>query len=331
MTSHLYEFTGRDLLRICVPSLLPVALFTLIMHFGAASGLLPAPCPALDTDRTILFHQARASIQSSDAGLVLIGDSSCLMNVAATQLDEMLDHSVLNLGTLSYLDLRAFATILQRYVATNPNRLRIIVLLMHPEALRRPSPTEYHTQALAHFYQGTDFCGPALSPLLCALGVEIFRGRILSRLVPQPLAGSYGRFYGFSHDLWGYLSENQGSALDPGAFDPQPDQGYAEYRLAASLEQASKAFRASVPEGAILAVGITPVPDTCAEPGYHEFYQEMLDTWGRWLKADITLPSLPPSLPEHLFANPTHLNARGVQLYTSQLAQNLSASLNDVR
>jgi hypothetical protein len=323
MKSHLYEFAWRDLIRICLAPLIPVALFTLAMHLGAASGLLPDPRPAMDTDRTILFHQAEASRQLHDADLLLLGDSSCLMDLSAVLLGQLLPYSALNLGTLSYLDLPAFATILEHYAAANPNQLRIVLIMMHPEGLRRSSASQYHATALARFYNRTDSCGPNASPLLCALGVEIFQGRVWSRLAPQPLEGGYGRFYGFNHDLWKHLSANLGSAFDPGQFDPAMARGSAEFQLARSLESSSQTFRASVPPGVKLVAGITPVPESLASPGYEENYQEMLRTWSEWLHADAALTDLPPVLPDHLFASQTHLNARGVQLYTEELALHL--------
>ena len=80
-------------------------------------GALPDPLPILDMDRTILLHQAKASTGKHDAEIVLIGDSSCLMDISTTGLAEQLGRKVLNLGTLSYLDITDFALILEHYFA----------------------------------------------------------------------------------------------------------------------------------------------------------------------------------------------------------------------
>ena len=118
------------------------------MHGAAALRLLLAPRPALDTDRTILIHQVEASRARQEAEVVLIGDSSCLMDISARQLGQGLGRPVLKLGTLSYLDLNAYALLVREYARANPGRLREVVLLMHPEALRRASPEPYYVQTL---------------------------------------------------------------------------------------------------------------------------------------------------------------------------------------
>lgn len=325
--SHQYDFTFKDVLRVLAPPLVPLLLFASALHLGALSKILPAPAPALDTDRTIMLHQAEASRRAHHANVILIGDSSCLMDVAATQLTEALGstNEVLNLGTLSFLDLHSFAAMLRNYVQANPGRVSLVVLLMNPEALRRPAPTEYNVEALAHFYAETDYCVPTMSKVLCGLGVETFRGRVLSRTIPIALPGAFGQYYGFTHDLWRHLDEHRGSAIDPGRFDPATAQGNAEYRLAANLERASQSFRSVVPPGATLCVGITPLPQSFVRPAHQQLHGRMLDTWRQWLKADVALTDLPATMPDSLFASTTHLNPEGVRLYTEQLSRLVQA------
>ena len=327
--SHRYEFTVKELLAVVSPPLLVLALAAVVLRGGAAAGLLPPPCPALDADRTILLHQATPGPASRNADVALIGDSSCMMDVSALQLGELSDRprSVVNLGTLSYLDLPAYALILARHSSARATPFRTVVLLVHPEALRRAAPSEYHVETLRHFYNGTDYCGPAVPRILCALGVETFRGRILSRAVPQPLPGELGRDFGFNQDLWDYLSAHNGSAYDPGRFDPAAAEGNAEYRLARSLEGASRAFRAAVPPGVRLVAGITPAPQSFVDRRFPEVRRKLLETWGVWLNADVLLTGLPSVMPDDLFASKTHLNKRGVRLYTEELSRALETHL----
>ena len=114
MKSHTCEFEPKDLLRRLAMPLLPMAVFAALMHAGALVRLLPAPRPTLDIDRTLLVHQAEASRARHDADVLLLGDSSCLMDVDAKQLGNQLGRPALNLGTLSYLDLNAAAALLRR-------------------------------------------------------------------------------------------------------------------------------------------------------------------------------------------------------------------------
>jgi hypothetical protein len=320
MRSHRYDFKAADAARLIVPLLLPVAAFAGLMHALALLHLLPRPRPTLDVDRTIIVHKAEVSGSRSDAQVVLLGDSSCLMNVSAGQLSQAIGRPVLNLGTLSYLDLAAHGTLLKRFAHANPDQLQAVVLLLHPEALRRPAPEAYHTQILHSFLAGEDQVSKA--SVSSGLGLEIFRGRLLSRALPTALGGAYGRYYGFTSNLEDYLVRNRGTLVDP---DPGVFQGNAEYRLAPQLEAGSRLFKTAVPRGAKLLVGITPVPVSFARRGHAELQQQMLAQWSQWLEADSV--QLPATLPDELFTKTTHLNSIGAATYTRLLAPILKSEL----
>ena len=298
-----------------------VAAGAVLLHGLTAMNAFPPPRPTLDVDRTIIIHKAEASGLRDTAKVVLLGDSSCLIDVSATQLGEAIGDPVLNLGTLSYLDLNAHTILLKRFVSANPGQLEAVVLLLHPDALRRHSPETYHVAVLDQFLAGKDQITKRNASYW--LGLEFFRGRVLSRLLPAPLPKAYGRRYGFSSDLEAHLNRERGSAVDP---DPKDFQGNPEYRLAPQLEIRSRALKAVVPTGAKLLVGITPVPAGFAPPNYAELHRELLSRWSQWLSADA-LADLPPTLPDELFAKTTHLNERGAAEYTALLARTLSRRL----
>jgi hypothetical protein len=319
MRSHTYDFSPRDILRLVGPTVAMVAAGAVLLHGLTAMNALPSPRPTLDVDRTIIIHKAEASGSRDTARMVLLGDSSCLIDVSATQLSEAVGDPVLNLGTLSYLDLNAHTTLLKRFVSANPGHLKTVVLLLHPDALRRHSAEAYHTAVLENFLAGKDHITKRNASYW--LGVEFFRSRVLSRVLPAPLPKAYGRRYGFSFDLEAHLKRERGSAVDP---DPRDFQGNPEYRLAPQLEIQSRAFKAVVPPGAKLFVGITPVPAGFAPSNYAEQHREMLLQWSQWLGADAALTELPATLPDELFAKTTHLNERGAAEYTTLLARSLS-------
>ena len=183
MKSHEYNFEAKDLIGLIGPPLAMVGIFATMLHLGVAWQLLPPPRPTLDMDRTILLHQAEASRSRHNAEVLFIGDSSCLMDVSASRLKRSLGRNVLNLASLSYLDLSAFASMIRHYTTANPARLRDVVLLCHPEFLRRAAPIEHHVESLKQFYDGNDYCEQASVHdwISCVLGVEIFKGRILDR------------------------------------------------------------------------------------------------------------------------------------------------------
>ena len=157
MQSHVCDVGLADWIRLIARPLVPVAVFAVVMHIGARLGWLPAPRPTLDVDRTVLVHKAEASRAPQDAGVLLLGDSSCLMDVSAPLLTERLERPVLNLGTLSYLDFSANALLLRNFAQANPGQLRAIVLLMHPEGLRLPHVDAWQNDALRSFLEGADF------------------------------------------------------------------------------------------------------------------------------------------------------------------------------
>lgn len=326
MKSHTCEFTPRDLLRLAGGPLVPLALFAALMHLGTRLHFLPTPRPTLDTERTILLHQAEAARAPQNAEILLLGDSSCLMNISTRQLTDQLAHPALNLGTFSFLDLNAHALMLREYAAANPSRLRAVVLLMHPESLCRLGSEPYYVSVLTNYWSGLDHCQTETlsGKVSCLLGVETFKARVLGRLLPTPLNGAYGRRYGFSHDLENFLSRERGSAIDP---DVKPFEGAAEYRLAPTLERASKTFRAAVPPGVKLLVGITPAPERFAGPRYAQLHADMLRQWSQWLQADATLVNLPATLPDDSFVRTTHLRESVIPRYTEQLAAALQPYL----
>lgn len=329
MTSHHYDFAPRDVLKLLGSILAPTLLFAVLMHTGAWLNVWPRPRPAHTMEQTIIVHQTEAASNARDIDLVLLGDSSCLMDVNAAQLESFLPAArVLNLGTLSYLDLRASADLLSRAAAAS-DRLRFVVVLLHPQTLRGVEPVRQYSELFRAFAAGRDFCDASSihGRLECWLGLSGFRGRFLDRALPAPLPGRYGQFYGFTADLERFMAEHQGSAVDPHRYTPMSGQGSADYRLAASLEPASRAFRARMPARAKLFVGITPIPAGHALRQHNARYHGLLAEWSRWLQADAALSGLPPTLPDDQFASVTHLNASGAAEFTRRLGNNLTALL----
>ena len=319
MKSHTCEFTAKALAPLVGWPCVVVVAFAVLMHAGASLRLLPAPRPTLDTERTVLLHQADAAQSTHNAEIVLLGDSSCLMNISARQLSTELGRPVLNLGTFSFLDVNAHASMLRQYAHANPGKLRAVVLLMHAESLRRLSAEPYYVETLENFWAGQDhFTTETIAGQVNrALGVDIFKGRLLSRALPLPLGGAYGRRYGFTSDLESALTAESGSAIDP---DPQPLTGTAEYRLAPTLEKASRTLRTAVPPGATLFVGITPAPERFAGARYPAQQAAMLRQWADWLGA-TALTNLPPTLPDADFVRTTHLSESVIPTYTRSLAK----------
>lgn len=319
MKSHSYEFETRDVLKRVVAALVPLLAAAAFMHAGVRLNFLPAPCPTLDAERTVLVHRVEAARAAGTAEVLLVGDSSCLMNVSARELERELGRPVLNLATFSFLDLAAHAALVREYVRANPGRLKTVVLLQHPETLRRLAPERYYTNVFAHILAGTD-APPGAGfdgQLRHVLGLEYFQSRVLGRLLPLPLPGAYGRRYGFTHDLDAHLMRERGSLVDP---ELAPLGKRPEYRLAASLETGSRAFRSALPEGVELLVGMTPVPVRLASQDFQRWQRDHLVVWSAWLHPAVALTNLPAVLPDESFMRATHLREGEISLYTKALA-----------
>jgi len=328
MRSHTTSFAPHDLATAVGTPIGVLLSLAGLLQLATALGWLPAPRPTLDMDRTLLVHQADASRAAHDATVILVGDSSCLMDVSAVDLAPQLGQPVLNLGMLSYLDLPSFGLLVRNYARANPDRLRIVVLLLHPESLRLQAPSAYHRAQLTDYLAGRDAlpAGGIGARIQARLGADLVRGRLLARLLPFPLPGEFGRWYGFTTDFARALTANRGSAVDPGRFARTKAQGNAEYRLASRFESESRQFRAMVPRGVRLAVGLTPSPRSFVGPDHAATCRRILDQWAGWLKPDLTLTGLPATLPDDRFASVTHLNLEGRQLFTAQLAAELRAA-----
>ena len=326
MKSYTCQFELLDILRLTAGPAVTVAAFAVLMHLGAASGLLPAPRPTLDTDRTIVIHQADASRGRDNARILLVGDTSCLMNVSARQLAGELKQPALNLATLSFLDAGAGARQVRAFVRANPAQLQAVVLLTHPEALRRIGAEPYHLAVLTNYLAGTDHhrSESASGQLAWVLGLDIFKGRLLARTRPSPVPGEFGRTCGFSANVASPLTAARGSLEE---LDSLPLLGSGEFRLAESLQAGAREFRSAMPPGAKLFVGLTPVPEKIIRPEQREVVRTILRQWGDWLGADAILDDLPTSLPDEKFARSTHLTPDAVPEYTATLARSLARRL----
>jgi len=318
MKSHQNEFSTRDVLALIAAPMAVAAVCAALVHGAAHAGALPPPRPALDADCAILTHQIDAA-RGQSAEIVLIGDSSCLMDVSARQLSGALKTSVLNLGTLSYLDLAAYGALLREHQRRHTPKL--VVLLMHPEGLRRLNSEAYQLAVFENYLHGRDHSStdtPAAA-FNAWSGTDLVNGRLLARLIPIPLRGDYGVYYGFTSDLEKFMSAKSGSVVDPGH---ESFKGSAEYRLAPTLQKASQAFRAAIPQ-IKLAVGITPVPAGFARSGFAEQRESMLRQWMEWLNTTNGLATIPATLPNDQFARVTHLKPEAVPNFTAALAEAL--------
>lgn len=320
--SHEYEISATRLGRRLAGLGLAIALGSLALHALHWAGVLPRPTPT-ELEAVIIAEKARLARISEPAEVLLLGDSSCLMDVDAPELERLLGRTVVNLGTVSYLGLSAQKELMAEFIRSHATAPKWIVVLMHPEALRRsesvPGYESFLRRELAGKGGGSGLAVPTRFEVVT--GADLLRGRVLSSVIPTLLPGGFGTEYGSNWELIRVLGRNAGSLVEPGTFDAMEDVGSHEYRLAAGLEGVSQDFRTSVPDSCRICVGITPVAAPFAKTDYAETHATLLSTWAGWMNAEGL--DLPATLPVDQFASRTHLNARGVRAFTHVLARQL--------
>ncbi len=325
MISHIYKFQFSDAVRSFVYPLVVAALIGVGVQLGAWLELLPPPRPMLDADRTVIVHQADASREPSEAKVLLIGDSSCMMNVDAAQLSQLIGIEVLNLGSVKVLGLNAYSTLLANHLKSNkPGK---IVLLVNPNFVRKNSPSKVHVAAFEHYLAGRDYdYGTAKAwGLRRMLGIHIAEGRLVGRL-PLPLPKRFGAFYGFTSELYHYMDKHQGSAADPNILNEEDLSGSSDYLVDKSYLKEAATFAAAVPSGTRLFVGLTPLPESFPGEGYVSRYKVLLSEWAAAFPGAIPLTGLPPMLPDKQFATKTHLRPQSVGSFTERLCRELLAA-----
>jgi hypothetical protein len=322
--SHSYDIPRRGLLRFLGGFVGGLIASAAIVHIVASIPGLPSPAPA-DLDRVVISEKARLARRTSPAEIILLGDSSCMMDVDTPRLSEALGKSVLNLGTLSYLGLDAHAALLSHCLRARSEAPDILILLLHPDSLRRSESVPEYREFLRRQLELDDRnSAPRWPRAWDGRGAPaVLRERILQALVPSVVSGAFGTRYGTTWQVARYLRTHHGSLLDPSTFDRSAEGEIGEHRLAARLDEASFAFARQIPAGTRLLVGITPRPASVAATDHHERSVAMLRTWAGWLKAELALVDLPMVMADELFASRTHLNARGVALFTDALTQAL--------
>ena len=264
MKSHTYEFDFQWLLRHLGPTVLMLALIAGLLHLS--KGLLPKPRATWDMDRTIMATKADLSSMDTGADIVLIGDSYCLMNIDALKLSQLTGKKVINLGTVSFLDMDIFSNLLERYLKAQSKTPSRVILMLHPDFLRRSSPSKSHVAWINDYIEARDHPtnGRSWGSVEYLLGVHIIRGRILAWL-PRPLSAAFGSYFGFTSNLEEYIWAHNGSAVDPRRLKESDLKGSKEYRISTSNKQNARLFSETIPEGVVLSVVLSPTPESFAD------------------------------------------------------------------
>ena len=300
---------------VLMKAVLPIGLGLVMLSLVAtlARPFLTKP-PSKGAEEVIVEHQNEAAKRVQKCDVILAGDSSCLMNVAADRLQRM--GAVLNLGTLSIMPLSSFGQLVAAHRAGNPGQPEYVVLLIHPEMLSSESSSEGSTTLSGDPTENEDEKSMRRDVLTFTGILPAFEAG-LGRFVPAGLPGRYGSFYGFAGTLRDYLREHRGSAIDPTPINPTK-YSPQEYGFSAAFRGEAEKFRGLIPADCKLLVGLSPIPKSAAPEKYEEWRQTTLAELATLLKADGILHT-PGILPAQVLATATHLRLE----YTDNFAEKL--------
>lgn len=319
MKSHEFQFQAKEAAAEILRPLLVVLAIAAWVRGSDALGLLPSPRALSTLEETILTRQWERSQKPSE--MVLVGDSSALMDVSGSQLSRDLGVQTLQLGTFSLLQPADFALLASNSLhrTTQP---RTVLLLVHPEFLARPAGDPAMVSKFRCIREGSPSVDPEADwgeRAAHGLGLTDVRDRLESRGRAFPMKGAYGVRYGFSDQVVSEL-DRDGGLVDPHRYRPKPGLR-ASMNVSPRLEAPFRAWRKSLPEATRVLVGITPIPKSEAGPEFERRRDQALQTLVDWIGGDTRgLPTLPAHLPDTDFASSTHLTENAREPFTRQLA-----------
>lgn len=296
-------------------------LMTALVHILLTDAGGHPPITTYPIENVILSGQIERARTIKNADLLIIGDSSALMGIDAVMLGRILSGKrVESLASIGLVGPRGYAKFLNIYRQSHGGTLPVVVVLMHPSTLTLNERD----------FKKNNFEKPFLDktiPLLSARGIRdnIFYNGIKKILI-FPLPGSYGRYYGFENKLRKSLLLHNGSLVDPNVFQPGDSTNCYKYLLSDAMKKRMPALRKELkrPKTGAVYWGITPMPKShgCEETS------KQVEAIAASVEALMGQPAgntlkLPDFLNDDLFANGTHLNEEGRNVYTKTLAKAL--------
>jgi hypothetical protein len=281
------------------------------------------------------FVDALIATQIDRAGTIdapevlILGDSSALMNIDPILLGHLLGRRVETLATVAYAGPRGMAALLDR-LANRGLRPGLILLTMHSAGLARKPEWSTWTERVV---RGPPDRQVETNLLRGALGKL---NDLVSTTIYRPLEGAYGSYYGGLMDFERFVRLHHGGAVDPRPRSRDGDTPVKALEWCCSFE-ISEHFRAELPAlrtalgrhpGVPVRLLVSPLPKRWATPlgraNRSSATNEILAGLGLDLSALIDSPEY---LPGADFAAPTHLHESAVPVFTRLLGQKLDESV----
>ena len=294
----------------------PAVLVALLLFAATLvlDGLAPARGLSGDISSIVIATQLERARTIGPADLLVIGDSSALMDIDPVRLAQSLGGiTVESLATNARVGPAGYGRMLETY-ARHVGSLPAILLLLHGVSFAMPE-----SQYIEHPVEWFEVDEPLPSnPLVRA--PDIAYERLIAPAFDLPLPGTYGSHYGQRQNLVSALWKGHGSLEDPNVlrFESEP----FEYECSPAFTERLGILRHMLDrlQPSRVFLGLTPVPEERVGKGTRETRAEIEQSTVRVLRR-ATLLDLPGSLPDDRFATQTHLNAAGRPGYSDLVAE----------
>jgi hypothetical protein len=310
------------LLRAFGPPVIVAVL--LLAALAAASTRLRGRPGGRDLENIVIGEQMRRATTVGRADLVILGDSSALMGVDAGKLGDLLGIRVESFATFGWVGPAASGSLLQRFAERNGPPPAVLVL-MCGEGLKVDEDSFSR-----HGFERQVLDGLRPDAVAAEPPLERVYKRLFLPLVDPPLAGRLGFYYGWPEDVIAKLARDGGTLVDPTLRDDGSIIRSYRFELLTPVEDrlrwlgkaiaATSAPRVFVSVSPLAALAVGPL----TEGSRAAVLERMVFTLGLPDTAALASPAV---LPTEAFATFTHLNARGRQAYTRDLARVLGPRL----
>ncbi len=265
--------------------------------------------PTVDVATVVAKHEMLAS---SGGKIVLLGDSSCMMGLAPTEISE---DSCINLGTLSSFTLAGVEALVSEAIESQtPPRAVVIAMLPQTLAVSETQAAEFGL--LGPYLMAYDRSSVLYSPGVNDWHKWIFRKHQLGRF-PAEFGGKFSVFANSLRETKGYFEE-------PGHYD-----GVDEVRDTVALSDFSRRSLATIAETCRrrqipLVFWPSPVPEDSVSPHYLADAKTIADEIAQDEFIHLGRAASPAWSPE-LFGSVTHLTRRGAEKNSKELAEYLKS------
>jgi hypothetical protein len=271
---------------------------------------LPVLQPTAD-DATLVAK--RRLLSSADAGIVLVGDSSCMMGLDPVVLTAGGLPATVNLGALLSFTVAGFADLGEEALARLPHA-RVLVLAVLPRSLEVTEQRAREFDLLGRYLTAYGRRSPSYSVGAADVWSWFVRKHRLTRFPPE-FGGSFEEFAERIRASSGHLSEKGRYA---GA---RSNEVQREFRPSDLAGQAlSRLARAAKQRGIPFVVWWSPSPEDAVTPAYLEAAHSFVTNMASAPDAPIDVSPPPAAWPAAEFGSITHVTQAGAERNSTELA-----------